>query len=407
MFVTTAWRSQHLGKFLIALKLLKEAKEYDGDVSNTNMDNTMFNACEKDDQWSIELKMLVEHGEGDNISFSSVSRACAVDKQREKELAVFRSMGEKCVEKTLRSNSVLLNALRRKPAAASGLQQAETGCAMEQEWFQSQHASILEPGATAQQSFSSSHEESMQVNKMSSCKRGSNEDDDDVRTIRLRSELELYEEVSEELTSGKRIRNSAWLDSQEKSGVSRSALAVNQVRGACKCENVFVGKRKIMRKDETIWKLLKAVHGAQVASLRWQRLARGTLCEDRWKVFSVPCVGNNETKHSLVVFHGDVTTILSTTAGALMQGGHWLVMWSMMREVGALPSCESEFHGKESGAVRESLMNDICRKDREQTKTLAVHCDAVASRMVQRLGARKILQCRGEMVVVATSNGRD
>ena len=154
--------------------------------------------------------------------------------------------------------------------------------------------------------------------------------------------------------------------------------------------------------------ILKAVHGTQVASSRWQTLARGTLCEDRWKVIiSVPCVGYHETKDSLVVFHGDVTTILSTTSGALMHGGHWLVMWSVMREVGDLPSCESECHGKESGAVRGSLMNYICRKDREQTKTVAVHCDAVASRMAQRLGARKPLPCRGEMVVVATKNGRD
>ena len=60
-----------------------------------------------------------------------------------------------------------------------------------------------------------------------------------------------------------------------------------------------------------------------------------------------------------------------------MHGGHCLVMWSVMREVRDLSSCESEFHGKESGA------------DRELTKTLAVHCDAVASGMVQRLGARK------------------
>ena len=42
----------------IALKLRQEAKEYDGDVSNTITGNTMFNACEKDDQRSIELKML-------------------------------------------------------------------------------------------------------------------------------------------------------------------------------------------------------------------------------------------------------------------------------------------------------------------------------------------------------------
>ena len=34
-------------------------------------------------------------------------------------------------------------------------------------------------------------------------------------------EFELYEEVSEELKSGKRIWNSAWLDSQEKSGVDQ------------------------------------------------------------------------------------------------------------------------------------------------------------------------------------------
>ena len=198
----------------------------------------------------------------------------------------------------------------------------------------------------------------MQVNKTSSRKRGSDEGDDDVRTIRLRLEFELYEDVSEELTSGKRIWNSAWLDSQKKSGVARSALAVNQVRGASKCEDVFAGKGKIVRKDQTIWKLLKAVHGTQVASLRWQRLARGTLCEDRWEVLkSVPCVGYNETKDSLVVFHGDVTTILSTTAGALMHGGHWPVMWSVMLEVRDLSSLESEFHGKESGAVRESLMN--------------------------------------------------
>ena len=124
-----------------------------------------------------------------------------------------------------------------------------------------------------------------------------------------------------------------------------------------------------MRKDEASWKLLKAVHGTQVASLRWQRLARGTLCEDRWQVpKSVPCVGYNETKDSLVVFHGDVTTKLST-AGGLMHGGHWLVMWSVMREVRDLSSCVSECHRKDPGAMRESLMNCICRKDNEEMET--------------------------------------
>ena len=155
----------------IALKLLNEAKEHDGDVSNTIVDNTMFNACDKADQQSIELKTLVEHGERDNISFNSVSRACAVDKQQEKELAIFRLMGERCAERMHRSKSVLLNALRRKAAAATVLQQAETGCAMEQELFQSQHASTLEHGVTAQQSLSSSHKNSMQVNTpAASCK---------------------------------------------------------------------------------------------------------------------------------------------------------------------------------------------------------------------------------------------
>ena len=80
--------------------------------------------------------MLVEHEERDNISFNSVSRACAVGKQREKELVIFRLLEERCAEKTHRSNSVLLNALRKKPAAVIVLQQAETGCAMEQELFQ-------------------------------------------------------------------------------------------------------------------------------------------------------------------------------------------------------------------------------------------------------------------------------
>ena len=57
--ITASGKASHWN---IALKLLKEAKEHDGDVSNTIMDNTMFNACEKADQQSIELKTLVEHG---------------------------------------------------------------------------------------------------------------------------------------------------------------------------------------------------------------------------------------------------------------------------------------------------------------------------------------------------------
>ena len=180
-----------------------------------------------------------------------------MDKQQEKELAVFRLVGERCAEKKHRSNSVLLNALRKKPAAVIVLQQAKTGCALGQELFQSQHASILEHNVTAQQSLSTSHKNSMQVNTPP---RRARMPEDVVATVRPRLgmctmisvlskrdvaeidweklvkagresevkrmlEFELYEEVSEELTSGKRIWNSAWLDSQEKSGVARSALA--------------------------------------------------------------------------------------------------------------------------------------------------------------------------------------
>ena len=73
--------------------------------------NTMFNACVKADQKSIKLKTLVEHDERDNISLNSVSSACAVDKQQEKELVIFRLMWrEVCWEKASESTVVLLNA---------------------------------------------------------------------------------------------------------------------------------------------------------------------------------------------------------------------------------------------------------------------------------------------------------
>ena len=132
---------------------------------------------------------------------------------------------------------------------------------MEQELFQSQHASILEHDVTAQQSLSSSLENSMQVD---TSPRRARMPEDVVATIRTRLgmwtmisvlckqdvaeidwkklvkagpeseakrmlEFELFEEVSEELTSGKRIWNSAWLDSQENSRVARSAPAENQM----------------------------------------------------------------------------------------------------------------------------------------------------------------------------------
>ena len=71
-----------------------------------------------------------------------------MDKQQEKELCWERGV----LRKKHRSNGVLLIAFRRKLAAASVLQQAEMGCAMEQELLQSQHASIVEHGVTAEQS---------------------------------------------------------------------------------------------------------------------------------------------------------------------------------------------------------------------------------------------------------------
>ena len=71
-------------------------------------------------------------------------------------------------------------------------------------------------------------------------------------------------------------------------------------------EEVFVRPPENMRKDKTIWKLLKAMYRTQVASSRWERLVRETLCDGHWKVLtSVPCVTYNETEDSLVMFHGD------------------------------------------------------------------------------------------------------
>ena len=72
-------------------------------------------------------------------------------------------------------------------------------------------------------------------------------------------------------------------------------------------EVVFVRPPKNMRKEKTIWRLLKAMYGTQVASSRWQRLVQETLCDGHWKVLTcVPCVAYNETEDSLVMLHGDV-----------------------------------------------------------------------------------------------------
>ena len=149
-------------------------------------------------------------------------------------------------------------------------------------------------------------------------------------------EFEVYEEVNNEQACGKIIWNSAWLDSQKRPG-----LVVNQVRGASKREDVFAatpplaamrfilsraGSRghgrclglwdvsvafffhatieevfvrppKNMRKDKTIWRLLKACTGHRLQD----HIGIGR-CEKHcvmvtWKVLTcVPCVAYYESE---------------------------------------------------------------------------------------------------------------
>ena len=162
-------------------------------------------------------------------------------------------------------------------------------------------------------------------------------------------ELAVCEEVSEEQAYGKRIWNSTWLDSR-RPGLVRSRLGENRVGGACKRENVFAGTPplaamhvvlyhttsrghgwcldvwsvsvaffhamieeemsvrppKNMRKDKSIWRLPRAMHGILVASSCWRRLVRERLCDSQWKILtSMPCVGYNETEGPLAMFHED------------------------------------------------------------------------------------------------------
>ena len=222
--------------------------------------------------------------ERDDIYFDSVTSSSIVEKQLSEELTVFGSMGAKCVEKTHRSNSVLMNTLRVRPVAASALHQPVTSRAdeeirpdeqhvkMEQESSQSKHVSGLESNTTTPQSVSLS-----------------------------------YDQVYEEMARGKKSRNSAWLDAQKRPVLVRSRLVVKQVRRASKRKDVCAGTPPLeamsivlprtsrgrgscigvrnasvvffhteneaellvcllrsMRNDETVWKLLKAVHGTQL-----------------------------------------------------------------------------------------------------------------------------------------------
>ena len=93
-------------------------------------------------------------------------------------------------------------------------------------------------------------------------------------------------------------------------------------------KEVFIRPPKNMRKDKTIWKLLKAMYGTQVASSRWQRFVRETLCDGHLKVLtSVPCVARNKTEDSLVVFHG-VDFLLKVTT---VHWTSWMKCWVRSR----------------------------------------------------------------------------
>ena len=133
-----------------------------------------------------------------------MTSASVVEKQLAEGLVVFGSVGAKCVEKTHRSNNVLMNVLRRRPVSASVLQQEVTSRAdeeirpdeqhvkMEQESFQSKHVSGLESNAIPAQSVSLSY--------------------DQVYKVR-----------------GKRSRNNAWLDTLKRPVLARSRLVVKRV----------------------------------------------------------------------------------------------------------------------------------------------------------------------------------
>ena len=75
-------------------------------------------------------------------------------------------------------------------------------------------------------------------------------------------------------------------------------VAVASVCGVCVCgilpcggwRGTVCSPTKNMRKDRTIWKLMKAIHGTQVVSSPWQKLVRETLCDGHWRVLTcVPC----------------------------------------------------------------------------------------------------------------------
>ena len=79
---------------------------------------------------------------------------------------------------------------------------------------------------------------------------------------------------------------------------------------------------------------------------------------------------------------GDVTTRLSTTAGALMHGDHLLEGWSVTQKVRALSSGVAEFQAQGSGAARGLLMKQLSRSWRaeENSKSKSRHGATTGSR---------------------------
>ena len=103
----------------------------------------------------------------------------------------------------------------------------------------------------------------------------------------------------------------------------------------------------------------------------------------------VSCVGYKKTKDSLVVFswrrdYNIVNNSWSVDAWRSLAGDVFGDAGSQRLDI-----MRVRMPWRKSGAVKESLRNYNCRKDREQSETVAIRCDAVTSRMVQRLVARK------------------
>ena len=176
--------------------------------------------------------------------------------------------------------------------------------------------------------------------------------------------------------------------------IGLSNVSVVFVHGENEAE-LLVGLMKSMRNDETTWKLLKAVHVTQVVSVHWHRLDQHVLqyiALDRLDVvfgamllkrvarylIGHRVIGINHQYRdnppqfncftiAIAEWAGDATKPLSTTtAGALMHGDHWMEERSVMRNVRAISSGESEFHGLGTEAVTRLLMKNTCCEERER-----------------------------------------